>query len=62
MLKGQRILLGVSGSIAAYKVVEIVRELAKRNAEVLRHWRGRVDLQVFCYTPGVKFLSRTVTP
>jgi predicted nucleotidyltransferase len=23
-----------------------------RSAEVLRHWRGRVDLEVFCYTPG----------
>jgi predicted nucleotidyltransferase len=22
-----------------------------RSAEVLRHWRGRVDLEVFCYTP-----------
>jgi len=24
---------------------------ADRSAEVLRHWRGRVDLEVFCYTP-----------
>lgn len=24
---------------------------ADRNAEVLRHWRGGVDLEVFCYTP-----------
>lgn len=23
-----------------------------RSAEVLRHWRGRVDLEVFCYTPA----------
>ena len=22
-----------------------------RSAEVLRHWRGQVDLKVFCYTP-----------
>jgi len=24
---------------------------AERSAEVLAHWRGRVDLEVFCYTP-----------
>jgi predicted nucleotidyltransferase len=24
---------------------------ADRSAEILRHWRGRVDLEVFCYTP-----------
>ncbi len=23
-----------------------------RSAEILRHWRGRVDLEVFCYTPA----------
>lgn len=23
----------------------------QRSSEVLRHWRGRVDLEVFCYTP-----------
>jgi len=23
-----------------------------RSAEVLRHWHGRVDLEVFCYTPA----------
>lgn len=23
-----------------------------RSAEVLRHWRGCVDLEVFCYTPA----------
>ena len=34
MLKGKRILLGVTGSIAAYKAVEILRELTKRGAEV----------------------------
>lgn len=22
-----------------------------RSAEILRHWRGRVDLEAFCYTP-----------
>ncbi len=31
---GRRILLGVTGSIAAYKAVEVVRELVKREAEV----------------------------
>ena len=34
MLKGKRILLGVTGSIAAYKAVELLRELMKREAEV----------------------------
>jgi len=34
VLKGKRILLGVTGSIAAYKAVEILRELTKRGAEV----------------------------
>jgi phosphopantothenoylcysteine decarboxylase/phosphopantothenate--cysteine ligase len=34
VLKGKRILLGVTGSIAAYKAVEVTRELIKRGAEV----------------------------
>ncbi len=34
MLTGKRILLGVTGSIAAYKAVELTRELVKRGAEV----------------------------
>jgi len=34
MLTGKRILLGVTGSIAAYKAVELLRELVKRGAEV----------------------------
>ena len=34
MLRGKRILLGVTGSIAAYKGVELLRELVKRGAEV----------------------------
>ncbi len=33
-LGGKRILLGVSGSIAAYKAVEVLRELMRRGAEV----------------------------
>jgi len=28
------------------------RRFVDRNAEILRHWRGRVDLEVFCYTPA----------
>ncbi len=28
------------------------RRFADRSAEVLGHWRGRVDLEVFCYTPA----------
>jgi phosphopantothenoylcysteine decarboxylase/phosphopantothenate--cysteine ligase len=34
MLTGKRILLGVTGSIAAYKAVELLRELTKGGAEV----------------------------
>ncbi len=34
MMTGKRILLGVTGSIAAYKAVELLRELVKREAEV----------------------------
>ncbi len=34
MLSGKRIVLGVSGSIAAFKAVELLRELVKRGAEV----------------------------
>jgi phosphopantothenoylcysteine decarboxylase/phosphopantothenate--cysteine ligase len=34
MLTGKRILLGVTGSIAAYKAVEVLREFVKRGAEV----------------------------
>ena len=34
MLTGKRILLGVTGSIAAYKAVELLRELVKCGAEV----------------------------
>lgn len=33
-LKGKRILLGVTGSIAAFKAAELTRELVKREAEV----------------------------
>lgn len=34
MLKGRKIVLGVTGGIAAYKVAELVRELVKAGAEV----------------------------
>jgi len=34
VLKGRRVLLGITGSIAAYKGVEILRELTKRGATV----------------------------
>ncbi len=34
MLNGKRILLGVTGSIAAFKAVELTRELVRRGAEV----------------------------
>ncbi len=28
------------------------RRFVDRSAEILRYWRGRVDLEVFCYTPA----------
>src|SRR5512137_2184940 len=34
MLSGRRILLGVSGGIAAYKAVEVLRKLVEQGAEV----------------------------
>ena len=34
MLKGKKILIGISGSIAAYKTVQLVRLLVKQHAEV----------------------------
>ena len=34
MLKGKKILLGITGSIAAYKSAILIRELIKNEAEV----------------------------
>ena len=34
MLKGKKIVLGITGSIAAYKSCLVIRELIKRGAEV----------------------------
>ena len=34
MLRGKRILLGVTGSIAAYKAVVLLRELVRAGADV----------------------------
>jgi len=34
MLKERRIVLGVTGGIAAYKAAELVRELVRRGAQV----------------------------
>ena len=34
MLKGKKILLGLTGSIAAYKIISLVRELVKNGADV----------------------------
>jgi hypothetical protein len=28
------------------------RRFVHRSADVLRYWRGRVDLEVFCYSPA----------
>ena len=47
MIKGRRIVLGVTGSVAAYKAVELLRALQKRGAEV------RVALT----ESGAKFVS-----
>jgi len=34
MLQGKKIILGISGGIAAYKVPELIRQLLAKNAEV----------------------------
>ena len=34
MLKGKKIVVGITGGIAAYKVAELVRQLCKGGAEV----------------------------
>ena len=34
MLKGKKIVVGITGGIAAYKAAELVRQLCKRDAEV----------------------------
>ena len=34
MLKGKKIVVGITGGIAAYKVAELVRQLCKRGAQV----------------------------
>ena len=34
MFQGKKILVGITGSIAAYKTILLVRELVKANAEV----------------------------
>ena len=43
MLKEKRILLGVTGSIAAYKAVELVRELALLAPRPLSPWATKED-------------------
>ncbi|MCK9320700.1 MAG: phosphopantothenoylcysteine decarboxylase, partial [Bacteroidales bacterium] len=34
MLKGKKILIGISGGIAAYKIPLLIRELIKRDCQV----------------------------
>ena len=34
MLKGKNILIGITGAIAAYKILELIRLLKKNNANV----------------------------
>lgn len=41
MLKGKKIVLGITGSIAAYKSCLIIRGLIKRGAGTSRHHSGR---------------------
>jgi phosphopantothenoylcysteine decarboxylase/phosphopantothenate--cysteine ligase len=48
MLKGKKILIGVTGSIAAYKICDLVRRLRKQNAEV----------HVILTESGEKFIGR----
>jgi hypothetical protein len=55
VLKGKRILLGVAGSIAAYKAVELTRELIKRGAE------GQV-VMTDASTRFVASFARPITP
>ena len=43
MLGGKKILLGVCGSIAAYKSVYLVRQLVKEGAEVSYNEQGALD-------------------
>jgi phosphopantothenoylcysteine decarboxylase/phosphopantothenate--cysteine ligase len=47
MLKGKRILLGITGGIAAYKCPELVRQLKKQGAEV----------QVICTPNALQFVT-----
>jgi phosphopantothenoylcysteine decarboxylase / phosphopantothenate---cysteine ligase len=47
VLKGKKILIGITGSIAAYKTVLLVRELAKSGAEV----------QVICTKSALDFIT-----
>lgn len=44
-LAGQRILLGVSGGIAAYKAADLVRRLREAGAEVRELRVGEPDLE-----------------
>ena len=57
-LKGQRILLGVSGGIAAYKAADLVRRLQDAGAEVrvvmtdaARHFVGTTTFQALSGHP-----------
>ena len=50
MLKGKKIILGITGSIAAYKACYIIRGLIKQGAEV----------QVVITTAGKEFIT-TIT-
>ena len=47
MLKGKKIILGITGSIAAYKAALIIRQLVKQEAEV----------KVILTKPGAKFIT-----
>lgn len=52
MLKGKKIVLGITGSIAAYKACLLIRQLIKRGAEV----------QVVITPAGKEFITQSHSP
>ena len=62
MLAGKRIVLGVTGGIAAYKAVEVSRRLVDAGAHVVpvmtagaEHFLGRTTLSALASEPGRVF-------
>ena len=64
MLAGKRIVLGVTGGIAAYKAVEVCRRLVDAGAHVIpvmtkgaEHFIGRTTLSALASEPGTGFTT-----